>query len=162
MKNKCTGFISVVVLILCLVIITHGSDGLLSSSSQRQQISTGSTREQLHRNRICLVFPSVWTNHQCHSWNVAISQSVENDQGLLLKTRPNKFYAMLVLALSIFIKWEIKTNTDVHSRGPWGTTGTYLTMWSFAFNVDKLESRLIKGWAGHSSVLIEKKKQKNI
>lgn len=36
--------------------------------------------------------------------NVVISQSVETDQGLLLKTRPNEFYTMLVLALSIFIK----------------------------------------------------------
>lgn len=68
--------------------------------------------------------------------------------------RPNKFYAMLVLALSIFIKWETKTNTDVHSRGPWGTTGTNLTVSSFAFSVDKLESRIIKGWA----VLMKKKK----
>lgn len=59
MKNKSNTFISAEVLIWGVVAITHESDGLQSSSSQHQQISRGSTREQLQRSRICLL------SHQC-------------------------------------------------------------------------------------------------
>lgn len=103
MKNKSNAFISAEVLIWGVVTITHESDGLQSISSQRQQISTGSTREQLQRSRICLLFPPVWTSHQRHSWKSAFHSLCDPDRvvvvvgGCLLDQ--GQMYIIEVLAL---------------------------------------------------------------
>lgn len=93
-KNKSNGFISAEVLIWCVVTIAHESDGLQSSSSQQGQISAGSTREQLQRNRICLLFPSVWTSRQCHSWKLPFRSLRDPPRGggAFTRSRPNVYH----------------------------------------------------------------------